>query len=716
MIQADDPEANMRRLQPRRKQFSSCDLCRKSRIACDASKLIDTQLHQMPGASSSSIAIMPAVRCTNCSKRSIDCTYEWIRTRVGRSRDIASVRHTRSRAVKRRALRSTTSTLFEPSESGVQQELTDGSETFHSVAFDLTETIQDSSMRQIYASSRIPPRIEALTLHSQLWKAFSQVFEPVLALWINPDCSPYRVSSHIPCKHITQLAAILDQRSCECWLARHSHDEAPHICIKDDPIINQALVAAVHAFSLRWLPLITNQTWNTKQLVVLGRHLWENARSKILQVLDRPSYKSVLALYLFGLTPTLPDSSENGALNGVIGEVSVDMALRQFHSLRVKRQDLKFSGASIASQEPGAAPDSLNVEARFDDSFIEAESAMYWSGVVFDTSASLTRGRPPILCSGVLGFEKEPVFRLVKARVQVFHVNTEDWRRNGFVPTDDSVLSIVQRASTWKGYVWKTIALLREAINYGHGDAVITRTQKLIVEALDQYDQTFEPLMHTCEKNILFMCKEAQLSWYLLKLHYNMGLLLLCNVVETLGERGLIPNFETLQRESVHAVFSVIGFGLTCHVPLDESSCEGNGGGLTSLISLDPYPHHVVAALELAVNVLLKYPNLGTVSLNAIYNPCRTAWKAMEELPQCSASLQSAKVDLDRKLRLLDIVLPHSDEFDQGISNSADRTDNVLNGDLGEVSASDICLSGVEALKETLFSPISELPHQRLLV
>lgn len=58
----------------RRRQFSSCDYCRKSRIACDASQLQRNQetTSGSPDADSSS----SRVQCTNCSKRSLTCTYE----------------------------------------------------------------------------------------------------------------------------------------------------------------------------------------------------------------------------------------------------------------------------------------------------------------------------------------------------------------------------------------------------------------------------------------------------------------------------------------------------------------------------------------------------------------------------------------------------------------------------------------------------------------
>jgi hypothetical protein len=315
---------------------------------------------------------------------------------------------------------------------------------------------------------------------------------------------------------VLQLVVSLDWVNCSCGAksGRTNNDiHASRACSGCDRSVQLALISSVHAFSLRWLPLLAEKAIDKQQLMSLGDRLWQNARTRVMSVFDKLSYQTVLALYLFGLTPIYEGAFVDAENAHTAGEISIDMALRQIHRLRVKRQDPKFSGAGLSLWVGGSDKDDSGSPNTVNDDFIHAENMMYWAGVVFDTSSSMTRGSPSILCSGVFGFEEEPVFRLMKARVQLFHESTETWRRNGFLPTSDTTLYIVHRASTWKGYVWKIIGALREAINNGYEECFSTKLKALIGESLERFDKTFKPLLATCEKHILFLSKEARLCY-----------------------------------------------------------------------------------------------------------------------------------------------------------------------------------------------------------
>ncbi|KAK4071681.1 uncharacterized protein Triagg1_5919 [Trichoderma aggressivum f. europaeum] len=610
----------------RRRQFSSCDYCRKSRIACDASQL---QRHQQttsgsPDAGSSS----SRVQCTNCSKRALLCTYEWIRDRGNRDAD---ANRPRTRQLSRRlatgrsrraATRAHVANSPEPSE-----------EIQHDVV-GLAATVEADD----HSHSELSRQTEARVLHDHLWTVFTLIFEPVLTLWTGPDCSPYVVPDHMSSLTMLQLAVSLDWANCTC--NTDGHVPHRHHCPRGDRAVQLALISSVHAFSFRWLPLVTDTATDSQQLLLLGDRLWNNAKSRIMAVFDKLSYQTALALYLFGLTPISKGASVDVENAHSAGEVSIDMALRQIHRLRVKRRDLRFSGTGLSvGRSDGETPINHN---SVNEDFIHAENMMYWAGVVFDTSSSMTRGCPSILCSGVFGFEEEPVFRLMKARVQLFHESTESWRQNGFVPTSQATLYIVHRASTWKGYTWKIIGALREAINHGYGEAVITRLQTLIAEALNRFDRTFKPLLAACEKHILFFSKDARLCYYLLQMHYYMGLLLLCSLAVSMERTDMVPMFDAVRRDSVHAIFSTISFGLSCQVPLSQDGTR-HTRKLSSLISLDPYPHHILASLQLATHVLLIYLKRDEITQDAFDNFCRIVFDALDELPQCLQSVQRVK-------------------------------------------------------------------------
>ncbi|KAL7904643.1 hypothetical protein GGI35DRAFT_197909 [Trichoderma velutinum] len=619
----------------RRRQFSSCDYCRKSRIACDASQL---QRHQQTTSGSPDTdSPSSRVQCTNCSKRALPCTYEWIRERGNKNvaaagdADRPRTRQLSHRSATNRSRRVATrrhvANSPEPSE-----------EIQHDEA-GLAATAEIDDHTQIIPSSELSQQTEAMVLHNHLWTVFTLIFEPVLTLWTGPDCSPYVVPDHMSNLTMLQLAVSLDWANCTC--ITDSHVPHRHGCPRGDRTVQLALISSVHAFSFRWLPLVMDNASENQQLLLLGDHLWNNAKSRIMSVFDKLSYQTALALYLFGLTPISEGASVDVENAHSAGEVSIDMALRQIHRLRVKRRDLRFSGTGLSvGRSDGESPINHNA---VNEDFIHAENMMYWAGVVFDTSSSMTRGCPSILCSGVFGFEEEPVFRLMKARVQLFHESTESWRQDGFVPTSHATLYIVHRASTWKGYVWKIIGALREAINHGYGEAVITRLQTLIAEALDRFDRTFKPLLAACVKHILFLSKDARLCYLdLLQLHYYMGLLLLCSLSVSMERTDIVPMFDAVRRESVHTIFSTISFGLSCQVALSQDQTQ-RSRKRSSLISLDPYPHHILASLQLAAHVLLIYLKRDEITQDAFDNFCRIAFDALDELPQCLQSVQRVK-------------------------------------------------------------------------
>ncbi|RFU77470.1 hypothetical protein TARUN_4773 [Trichoderma arundinaceum] len=710
----------------RRRQYSSCDLCRQSRIACDASKLQQRQ----HASSGSSVSGSPSsrIQCTNCSKRAVPCTYEWIRNRGNKNVTTTNDTNkpkTRQRSRRLRMTASRTTKSPEPPEAVQHDEI---------IPISRTETHAERPSSVL--NSDLSRQAEATELHIQLWTVFTEIFEPVLALWTGPDCSPYAVPAHMSGLKVLQLVVSLDWANCACSskASGGGYDDVPtsHACARCDRAVRLALISSVHAFSLRWLPLVTdNSAIDYQQLMSLGDRLWHNARTKVMAVFDKLSYQTVLAMYLFGLTPIYEGAFLEVGNAHTAGEVSIDMALRQIHRLRVKRQDLKFSGTGVSllvggsQQEVGSSHKSVN------EDFIHAENMMYWAGVVFDTSAAMTRGSPSILCSGVFGFEEEPVFRLMKARVELFHESTEEWRRNGFAPTSHTTLYIVHRASTWKGYVWKVIGALREAINNGYEESIIVKLRTLLGEALNLFDRTFKPLLIACERHILFLNKEARLCYYLLQLHYYMGLLLLCNLVSSIDRVDIVPNFESVRRESVHAIFSTISFGLSCQVSFNGGESQQRNGNLCSLISSDPYPHHILASLQLAADVLLIYLERDEIAHDAFESCCRIVFDALDQMPQCLVSVQKVKKLLYDKLakgislryagsdapssppmNLLSLSKGHKDQ--QGVHNGyfagGDVSESHSTEDSNQVTSFssvnplDVEEAGLGFLDETLFS------------
>lgn len=116
----------------------------------------------------------------------------------------------------------------------------------------------------------------------------------------------------------------------------------------------------------------------------------------------------------------------------------------------------------------------------------------------------------------------------------------------------------------------------------------------------------------------------------------------MCRLAASIERTDIVPNFDAVRRESVHTIFSTISFGLSCRVALGSDETQ-RGRRLSSLISLDPYPHHILASLQLAADILLIYLERGEIAQDAFDSFCRIAFDALDELPQYLQSVQRVR-------------------------------------------------------------------------
>lgn len=70
------------------------------------------------------------------------------------------------------------------------------------------------------------------------------------------------------------------------------------------------------------------------------------------------------------------------------------------------------------------------------------------------------------------------------------------------------------------------------------------------------------------------------------------------------------------------------------------------------LLSIDPYPHHVVASLQFVVEHLITCTKDGSMTQEKMEELAKRVIDSLELLPQCSHSLQEAKYEIRSKLRL----------------------------------------------------------------
>jgi hypothetical protein len=275
--------------------------------------------------------------------------------------------------------------------------------------------------------------------------------------------------------------------------------------------IDRSLSQAIQAFSARWLPL-TFQSPSLKEAQTrLVEHLWREVRADLLKVINRPCYRSMLTLFLFAMTPIPAGIQEDEELSGIPAQFCVQAAVQQVQHLRARQRSLEFNGSKVSP-----LPDAVSISSSADQittDFMGIESIIYWGALTFDTSSSLTFNTKSILSSGLLGWESESSWRLVRTCTNIFHEDTEDWRVHGLNVTDENANRIIAAAAAWKLLVWKIAAVFKEALREGREEDAVQRIYVVAVDALEQFNVTYRPLLVACERRIQFLSQHTKLRW-----------------------------------------------------------------------------------------------------------------------------------------------------------------------------------------------------------
>jgi hypothetical protein len=268
-----------------------------------------------------------------------------------------------------------------------------------------------------------------------------------------------------------------------------------------------SLERAIEAFAARWLPLM-DQTVD----VGLVCALWRTARREMLKAINRPSYRSMLALFLFAYTPQPVGIDNEEADDGVSGQVCVHAALQHIQILRARQRVLSFNGAQVNQTAPPTPGLGTSPRAMATTDFLTAENTAYWAALTFDTSASLTLSCRPLLSAGLFGLDSESWWRMVKTCREIFFQSASGWVLDSEM-TDDRANQIIAAGSAWKLVVWKLVANLKEALRDGHEEREVLSAFAAVSEAIDQWNSTYRELLATCQKRILFLAQETKLRW-----------------------------------------------------------------------------------------------------------------------------------------------------------------------------------------------------------
>ncbi|KAL5359443.1 hypothetical protein BJX96DRAFT_183770 [Aspergillus floccosus] len=402
---------------------------------------------------------------------------------------------------------------------------------------------------------------------------------------------------------ISEVCGRLDQ-----WFAEMpSNAPANFVGGTDDRLVGQSLQVAISAFSARWLPLISRQSHSELRYQHIVQALWRYVRRDMLRVINRPSYRSMLTLFLFALTPIPAGIPKDEEMDGISGQACIHAGLQQIQMLRARQRTVQFNGTVVPAST--TLNSNLIVPEKVEASdFIAAENIAYWAALTFDTSASLTWNCRSLLSSGLVGFEAELPWRLVKTGVTVFRDESQNWAAHEVCNmTDERANQIISSATAFKLLAWKLTAVFKEALRDGHDEVEITRALSLVTEAMKEFDENYRGPLDECQKRMPFLGQYTRFRWYCLMLHYYLSILLLIDTIELADRSDLLIGLELAHADAKNMAVNILQFGLhntitlNSQLELDSLPCEGvvEMPLTVPLVSIDPYQHHILVTIQL---------------------------------------------------------------------------------------------------------------------
>ncbi|OTB07866.1 hypothetical protein M426DRAFT_317757 [Hypoxylon sp. CI-4A] len=580
----------------KRTQFSSCDACRHSRVACDALR---------PGPQNGRLRWRGS--CSRCSRKEQQCTFEWINR------------------VKKKPL-------------GLPRETSSDESS--------PLTAEPADVSQTQWSSQI----------------FHQGFDSIFGLGVGKDSCPFINDPQSDvCIPATKLFGVLDDFHAE-QPDHQSQDDIIQVQIQReerDDQINEHLRRAIRAYTARWLSLIPHrddvQKSRDEEMI---RESWRATRKDMLKVINRASYRSVLALYLFSRTPIPIGISEDEELDGISGLVCIQTALLQIQRLRERKVEDSFHGSETSAWIDTLVRSVTTLSPQ--SAYLDLESRAYWAAVMWDTSSSLTSNFRSSLTSGLKGACSEPVWRLVRSfLVGSFHPRTEDWRTKGFEVSDSTASQILSAAGVCKLYLWKITTSLKEALREGVDEETLLFTWQSIHDTLDIFKTTIRPLLNVCERKLHFLDQLYRFRWYEVNLQYYLGIMIMVNTLEVTRRSDLLAEVMEARKDAEDESFNVVKFGIestyTIQPPsenLGTSSIPGcatpssQSPIVTSFITIDPYPHHLIDAVILMSKAIIRKHRQGDIKHETYSYLSSILFEALEKLPPYSKSAQIARDSL----------------------------------------------------------------------
>ena len=420
-------------------------------------------------------------------------------------------------------------------------------------------------------------------------------------------------------------------------------------------LVNQALLSAVHAYSARWLPVDEMEshsgrgqnTWTMKEGLL--RDLWTQAYQKMQPAMTRPSYTSILALHLFGNTPTPPQSEERGAT-----ELCLGIALQHYTTMSVRTGVLsrmsKSTETASTAREP---PQALDVAAM---EYAQMEDTAHWFGIICDTYRSLTGCQPSILLPSTS--KESKVWISVRQEVAGFQQRArgERWVESRRPLSIERIYSIVGNGSACRAMVWSAISRVQDALFHNVADISVEEAIHDAFREVNRFDEVFGGLLGICRRDFalsnekirisccrfsLCMCCHSKLHHIdliivLLDLDFGLGVLTLVDTLSATSNGHLIPSEYELRISSARAIVNAVSMVLQT-----DHYTSGSHGRNSQLLQV-PYPEHIINGLLRAGSSLIHLYRTNSMSPSMVEIMFCVIFSGLETLRIVSYSAEEA--------------------------------------------------------------------------
>ena len=278
----------------------------------------------------------------------------------------------------------------------------------------------------------------------------------------------------------------------------------------DNEFLRQALLSAVHAYAARWLSFEDSAAPTTTLVVAskskddLVKDLWIRAQKRIYSPMTQPTYCSVLALHLFGNTPTPPGITEYN-----LAEACLQVSLQHLKTISAQSRLLSSSNTkTVLVTNPITTTVSQSNISPLD--YAQMEDLAYWFGILCDTSRSLAKCQPPAIADA--STTEGQIWDQVRQQVDEFKVSCKNWRNSRVPISIDVLYNVVGHGTACRAMVWRAISRVQDALFYHLTDITVEEATRVALQEFTRFNDTFEYLLGLCKRDFILLNEKIRVS------------------------------------------------------------------------------------------------------------------------------------------------------------------------------------------------------------